>query len=282
LTPGTISRSNAEIQRAAEYLRRRLRPIPDIGIILGSGNGALADAVEEPVVIPYKRIPHWPVSTVKGHAGSLFVGTLGGRRVAVLRGRTHLFEGYPAERIAFSVRVLRRLGLETLIVTNAAGAVNPDFSPGELMLITDQLNLAGLGGANPLFGPNDDRLGPRFLDMSQAYDVTLRAAVLQAAAESGVTLRQGVYAFLAGPTYETPAELKFLRSIGADAVGMSTVPETIVARHGGMRVLGISVISNRANLDGLHPPEHDEVLKAVDRAVPRLLLLLQTFLRKKN
>jgi purine-nucleoside phosphorylase len=282
LTPGTISRSNAEIQRAAEYLRRRLRPIPDIGIILGSGNGALADAVEEPVVIPYKRIPHWPVSTVKGHAGSLFVGMLGGRRVAVMRGRTHIFEGYPAERIAFSVRVLRRLGLETLIVTNAAGAVNPDFSPGELMLITDQLNLAGLGGANPLFGPNDDRLGPRFLDMSQAYDVTLRAAVLQAAAESGVTLRQGVYAFLAGPTYETPAELKFLRSIGADAVGMSTVPETIVARHGGMRVLGISVISNRANLDGLHPPEHDEVLKAVDRAVPRLLLLLQTFLRKND
>jgi purine-nucleoside phosphorylase len=282
MTPRTINRSNAEIQRAVEYLRRRMRPVPEVGIILGSGNGAVADAVEGAALIPYQRIPHWPVSTVKGHEGSLVVGALGGRRAAVLRGRTHVFEGYTAERTIFPVRVLLRLGVKTLIVTNAAGAVNPEFLPGDLMLITDHLNLMGLGGVNPLAGPNDDRVGPRFPDMSRAYDPALRDAALRAAAETGSALRQGVYACVAGPSYETPAELRFLRSVGADAVGMSTVPEVIAARHGGMRVLGISVISNRANLDGQHPPMHDEVLQAVDRAVPRMVLMLRTLLRESG
>ena len=282
MTPRTINRSNAEIQRAVEYLRRRMRPVPEVGIILGSGNGAVADAVEGAALIPYRRIPHWPVSTVKGHEGSLVVGALGGRRAAVLRGRTHVFEGYTAERTIFPVRVLLRLGVKTLIVTNAAGAVNPEFLPGDLMLITDHLNLMGLGGVNPLAGPNDEKLGPRFPDMSRAYDPALRDAALRAAAETGSALRQGVYARVAGPSYETPAELRFLRSVGADAVGMSTVPEVIAARHGGMRVLGISVISNRANLDGQHPPMHDEVLQAVDRAVPRMVLILRTLLRESG
>lgn len=274
------SPSTAEIQRAAEYLRKRIRGIPEIGIILGSGNGSLAEAVESPIVIPYKRIPLWPQSTVKGHEGSLFVGTLAGRRVAVLRGRTHIFEGYSPEQIAFPVRVLRRLGLTTLFVTNAAGGVNPDFRPGDLMLITDHLNLLGMGGVSPLRGPNDDRIGPRFPDMSRAYDPAFREYAVRAAAETGTALRRGVYACLAGPTYETPAELRFLRSIGADAVGMSTVPEVIAAVHAGMRVLGISVISNQANLDGMHPPAHEEVLQAVGKAVPRLIILLQAILRK--
>jgi purine-nucleoside phosphorylase len=203
MTAKPLVRSNAEIRLAAEYLRRRLPFAPEVGIILGSGNGALADAVEAPAVIPYARIPHWPLSTVKGHEGYLAAGTLGGRRVAVLRGRTHVFEGYPPERTVFSVRVLRRLGVDTLIVTNAAGAVNPGFRPGDLMLITDHLNLMGLGGVNPLYGPNDDRLGPRFPDMSQAYDVPLREAARRSAAGIGAALRQGVYACVAGPAYET-------------------------------------------------------------------------------
>jgi purine-nucleoside phosphorylase len=278
--PDKTPASTDEIQRAAEYLRRRVRGIPRIGIILGSGSGPLAEAVESPVTVPYKRIPRWPVPTVQGHEGSLIAGTLGGKRVIVLRGRVHVFEGFAPEQTAFPVRVLRRLGVKILIVTNAAGAVNPDFQPGELMLITDHLNLLGMGGANPLRGPNDSRIGPRFPDMSRAYDPGLREAAVQAAAETGGTLRQGIYACLAGPSYETPAELRFLRLIGADAVGMSTVPEVIAARHAGMSVLGVSVISNRANLDGLHPPDHEEVLRAVDKAVPDMILLISAILRK--
>jgi purine-nucleoside phosphorylase len=273
------SLSLVDIRRAAEYVRKRIRSVPEIAIILGSGTGSLADFVESPAVIPYARIPGWPESTVKGHEGRLVVGTLEGKCVAVLQGRVHLCEGYTAAQTAFPVRVLRQLGVEILINNNAAGAVNPEFQPGDLMLITDHLNLLGLGGANPLRGPNDERLGPRFPDMSQAYDRSLREAAVRAAAESGLPLRQGVYAGLAGPSFETPAELRFLRIIGADAVGMSTVSEVVVARHGGMRVLGISVISNRANLDGSHPADHEEVLRASRKAIPDLLLLLRTLFR---
>jgi purine-nucleoside phosphorylase len=270
----------ADIKRAAEFVRKRIRCRPVIAIILGSGTGSLADSVESPAVIPYARIPHWPESTVKGHAGRLVIGVLEGKCVAVLQGRVHLCEGYTAEQTAFPVRVMRQLGANVVIINNAAGAVNPDFQPGDLMLITDHLNLLGLGGANPLRGPNDERLGPRFPDMSQAYDKALREAAVQAAGEAGLPLRLGVYAGLAGPSYETPAELRFLRIIGADAVGMSTVSEVIAARHGGMRVLGISVVSNRANLDGSHPPDHDEVLQASRKAVPNLILLIKILLRK--
>jgi purine-nucleoside phosphorylase len=268
----------ADIQRAAEYVRARTRCRPQVAIILGSGNGPLADSVESPDVIPCARIPRWPVSTVKGHAGRLVMGSLAGRPVAVMQGRVHVYEGYTAEQTAFPVRVLRRLGADVLIATNAAGGIHPDFRPGDLMLITDHINLLGMGGNNPLRGPNDERLGPRFPEMSRAYDGGLQEAAWRAAAETGLFLRRGVYAGVSGPSFETPAELRFLRSIGADAVGMSTVSEVIAARHGGMRVLGISVISNRADLDGSHPPDHEEVLRATQAAVPRLALLLNALL----
>ncbi len=271
--------SLVDIRRATEFVRKRIHSRPEIAIILGSGTGSLADSVESPTIIPYARIPFWPESTVKGHEGRLVVGTLEGKCVAVLKGRVHLCEGYAAEQTTFPVRVLRQWGVNILINNNAAGAVNPEFHPGDLMLITDHLNLLGLGGANPLRGPNDERLGPRFPDMSQAYDRALQESAVRAAVEAGLTLRKGVYAGLAGPSFETPAELRFLRIVGADAVGMSTVSEVVVARHGGMRVLGISVISNRANLDGSHPADHEEVLQASRKAVPDLLLLLRTLFR---
>jgi purine-nucleoside phosphorylase len=269
----------ADIQRAAEFVRKRIRVRPETAIILGTGSGSIADSVESPVVIPYERIPLWPVSTVKGHAGRLVAGVLGGKRIAVMQGRVHFCEGYSAGQTAFPVRVLQRLGVDTFIIINAAGGIHPDFQPGDLMLITDHINLLGLGGANPLVGPNDERLGPRFPDMSRAYDRALQEAAWRAASETGLFLRQGVYAGLSGPSFETPAELRFLRMIGADAVGMSTVSEVIAARHGGSRVLGISVISNRANLDGSHPPDHEEVLQATQAAVPKLARLLDSLLR---
>jgi purine-nucleoside phosphorylase len=269
----------ADINRAAEFVRKRIRTLPEIAIILGSGSGSLADSVETPTTLPYDRIPGWPISTVKGHAGRLVVGTLAGKRVAMMQGRVHYYEGYTAEQTVFPVRVLQRLGINFLIITNAAGGINPDFQPGDLMLITDHINLLGLGGANPLRGPNDERLGPRFPDMSRAYDRELQESAWRAAAETGLFLRQGVYAGLAGSSFETPAELRFLRGIGADAVGMSTVSEVIAARHGGTRVLGISVISNRANLDGSHPADHEEVLRATQTAVPKLGRLLESILR---
>jgi len=269
----------ADINRAAEFVRKRIRTLPEIAIILGSGSGSLADSVETPTALPYARIPGWPISTVKGHAGRLVVGMLAGKCVAMMQGRVHYYEGYTAERTVFPVRVLQRLGINFLIVTNAAGGINPDFQPGDLMLITDHINLLGLGGANPLRGPNDERLGPRFPDMSRAYDRELQESAWRAAAGTGLFLRQGVYAGLAGPSFETPAELRFLRGIGADAVGMSTVSEVIAARHGGTRVLGISVISNRANLDVSHPADHEEVLRATQTAVPKLGRLLESILR---
>jgi purine-nucleoside phosphorylase len=272
----------ADIQRAAEFLRKRIRTLPEIAIILGSGSGSLADSVESPVAIPYARIPGWPVSTVQGHAGRLVLGLLAGKSVAVMQGRVHYYEGYSAGQTAFPVRVLRQLGVNVFVIVNAAGAINPDFQPGDLMLITDHINLLGLGGANPLRGPNDERLGPRFPDMSRAYDRELQEAAWRAAAETGLFLRQGVYAGVAGPSFETPAELRFLRMIGADAVGMSTVSEAITARHGGARVLGVSVISNRANLDGSHPADHEEVLQATQTAVPKLIRLLESILRSRT
>jgi purine-nucleoside phosphorylase len=268
----------AGIQRAAASVRKRIRIQPKIAIVLGTGSGSLAEAVESPVVIPYDKIPGFPVSTVKGHAGRLVAGVLAGKPVAVMQGRVHFYEGYSAEQTAFPVRVLQQLGINIFIIINAAGALNPDFQPGDLMLITDHINLLGLGGANPLRGPNDERLGPRFPDMSRAYDRELQEAAWRAATETGLFLRRGIYAGLAGPSFETPAEVRFLRMIGADAVGMSTVSEVVAARHGGMRVLGISVISNPANLDGSHPPDHEDVLRAIQLAVPKMALLLDSIL----
>lgn len=268
-----------QIDAAAEFLRPRLKVQPRFSLLLGSGLNPLAEAVEDAVRIPYGQIPHWPPSTVEGHEGRLVIGTLEGQPILVMQGRIHFYEGYSMSQVTFPIRVMQRLGIEILIVTNAAGAINPDFVPGDVMLITDHINLIGMGGANPLVGPNLDAFGVRFPDMSQAYDRALQAVARQVAAEEGILLREGVYVGLAGPSFETPAELRFLRLIGADAVGMSTVPEVIVARHGGTRVLGLSGISNKANLDGSTITSHVEVMEAGRVLTPKIERLVRGVLR---
>lgn len=270
----------AQIDRVAQSISSRISISPRIGMILGSGLGNLAEAVSMPTIIPYQEIPSWPVSTVIGHQGRLVIGQLEGQNVMVMQGRAHYYEGYSMAQVGLPVRVMQRLGVEILIVTNAAGAVNPDFIPGELMLITDHLNLIGMAGLSPLRGPNIDEIGLRFPDMSQAYDRELGAMCQQIARENSITLYQGVYVCLAGPSFESPADLRFLRASGADAVGMSTVPEVIVARHGGQRVLGISGISNKANLDGNTITSHVEVLEAGEKIVPKLETLIRGVLRR--
>jgi purine-nucleoside phosphorylase len=269
----------AQIDETAAAVRSRIQETPEFGVILGSGLGALAEAVERAVIIPYHELPNWPVSTVVGHKGRLVLGKLEGKRILVMQGRAHYYEGYSMPHIGLPVRVMQRLGIDTLIVTNAAGGVNPDFIPGDLMLILDHLNLIGMAGLNPLRGPNLDELGPRFPDMSQAYDRSLCELARRVASENGIGLREGIYACLAGPSFETPADLRFLRTVGVDAVGMSTVPEVTVARQGGTRVLGISGISNKANLDGNTLTTHEEVLEAGKKIVPQLLTLIRGVLR---
>lgn len=269
-----------QIDELAGRLRSRLAQTPRVGVILGSGLGGLADEVQQRTEVPFDELPGWPVSTVAGHRGRLVAGMLEGQAVLVMQGRVHYYEGYSMAQVGLPVRVMQRLGISILVVTNAAGAVNPDFQPGELMLITDHINLIGMAGLNPLRGPNLDELGPRFPDMSQPYDPALRQLAQQTAHELGLRLQRGVYVSLAGPSFETPADLRFLRLIGADAVGMSTVPEVIVARHGGTRVLGISGISNKANLDGSTITTHEEVLAAGQKIVPQLTALLRGVLRR--
>lgn len=270
----------AQVDAAEEAVRSQTDLRPRVGMVLGSGLGGLADAVEEPVRIAFADIPGWPLSTVEGHAGLLILGKLEGQPVAVMQGRVHYYEGYSMPRIGFPVRVLQRLGIEVLMVTNAAGAVNPDFSPGDLMLITDHINFIGMAGASPLRGPNLEAFGPRFPDMSQAYDRQLTATAADVAQGLGIVVHRGVYICLAGPAFETPADLRFMRTIGVDAVGMSTVPEVTVARHGGTRVLGISGISNKANLDGNTITQHEEVLAAGLVIVPKLSAVLRGVLRR--
>ena len=264
-----------EIDAVADSIRPRLPFQPRVGIILGSGLGDLADAVVDPTVIPYGEISSWPVSTVIGHQGRLVIGHLEGQPVLVMQGRVHYYEGYSMAQVTLPVRVMQRLGVEILIVTNAAGGVNPGFVPGDLMLITDHINLIGMAGPNPLRGPNIEELGVRFPDMSRAYDRGLNELARQVARQAGIDLKEGVYVGLSGPTFETPADLRFLRLIGVDAVGMSTVPEVTVARHGGTRVLGISGISNKANLDGETITTHQEVLDAGKQIVPKLVKLIK-------
>jgi purine-nucleoside phosphorylase len=264
-----------EIDEAARVIRKLTSVRPRVCMILGSGLGPLADAVDDAVHLPVKDVPGWPVATVEGHAGEIVIGSLEGQSIFALRGRAHFYEGYSMSRLSLPIRVMQTLGAETLIVTNAAGAVNPEFNPGDLMLITDHLNLLGMAGQSPLRGPNLESFGPRFPDMSQIYSRSLRDLALQVALENGLTLRQGVYVCLAGPSFETPADLRFLRAIGADAVGMSTVPEATVARHGGMSVLGITGISNKANLDGNSVTTHEEVLAAGRVIVPKLTALIR-------
>lgn len=270
----------AQIDRLSEIIRKRIASQPRVGMILGSGLGSLADSVEGATKIPYQDLPSWPVSTVSGHQGQLVAGRLGGQEVLIMQGRAHYYEGYSMAQVGLPVRVMQRLGIEILIVTNAAGAVNPNFEPGDLMLITDHLNLIGMAGLTPLRGPNLDELGPRFPDMSRAYDRQLSDLAREVARENQITLQEGVYVCLAGPSFETPADLRYLRGAGADAVGMSTVPEVTVARHGSTRALGISGISNKANLDGNTITTHEEVLQAGQVIVPKLINLVQGVLRR--
>lgn len=269
-----------DIDRATDAIRARMDITPEVGMILGSGLGDLADSVTNAVIVPNDQIPQWPLSTVHGHKGRLVIGQLEGVNVLVLQGRTHYYEGYSMGKITMPVRVMQRLGCNKLIVTNAAGAIHPDYVPGDLMLIKDHINMIGMGGANPLKGPNLEEFGVRFPDMSQPYDREFLEFARKSCDEVGMGYQEGVYASLAGPSFETPAELRFLRVIGADAVGMSTVPEVIIARHGGMRVLGISGISNKANLDGSTITTHEEVLEAGRVLVPKLTKLIRGFLAK--
>lgn len=269
-----------QIDEVATRISTQTTQSPSVGLILGSGLGTLADSVEQPTLIPYDELRLWPVSTVIGHRGRLVLGKLEGQPVMVMQGRAHYYEGYSMAQIGLPVRVMQRLGVEILIVTNAAGAVNPDFNPGDVMLITDHLNLIGMAGLTPLRGPNLDELGTRFPDMGQAYDWGLNDLARDVAHEKNLLLREGVYASLSGPSFETPADLRFLKAIGTDAVGMSTVPEVTVARHGGTRVLGLSGISNKANLDGSTITTHEEVLEAGEMIVPKLLTIIRGVLNR--
>lgn len=265
-------------QARAAILSQVARP-PRIGLILGSGLGAMADELTDATVAPYAEIPGFPRSTVAGHRGELALGRLAGQDVAVMRGRFHFYEGYTMRQVTFPVRVLRALGCEILIVTNAAGGLRPDWAAGDLMRIADQIFLPGLAGHHPLRGDNDERLGPRFPAMIGAFDAELGQLAHAAASEQGVMLREGVYMMLAGPAFESAAEMRMCRALGADAVGMSTAPEVTVARHAGMRVLGISLITNLALPDGA-PANHEEVLEAGESAKPKFTALLKRILSR--
>jgi purine-nucleoside phosphorylase len=272
--------SYADIEQITNVIQEKIGQAPRVGLILGSGLGSLAGSVERPIAIAYSSLPAFPVSTVEGHVGQFVFGDLEGQPVVVMQGRLHYYEGYSMAEVTLPIRVMQLLGIQVLIATNAAGAVNPDFEPGDVMMITDHLNLMGMAGLSPLRGPNLPEFGPRFPDMSRAYDRDLGEQTRQIASQTGVGLRQGVYACLAGPSFETPADLRFLRAIGVDAVGMSTVPEVTVAHHGGTRVLGLSGISNKANLNGNTLTTHSEVLAAGQVIVPKLENLVRGLLRR--
>ena len=256
-------------QVAADYIRQQIGGYtPLVGIVLGSGLGRLADRIQDPVVIPYKNIPGFPVSTAVGHKGNFIVGRLGGKIVMAMQGRFHYYEGYPMELVTIGVRTMAVLGVKFLFVSNAAGAANPDFRVGDLVVIRDHISMF----PNPLIGPNLDEMGPRFPDMTCAYDLELQALATSCAAEMGISLQKGVYFGSTGPTYETPAEVRFYRTIGADLLGMSTIPEVIVARHCGMRVFGMSVVTNCANFDNQPKNFNDgeDVVKQADAAATRM------------
>src|SRR5262245_56092083 len=259
------------VQAAARTIRDRSPRRPAAAIILGTGLGGLAKEIKAEAVIPYEEIPGFPLSTVEAHAGRLILGTLGGKSVVAMQGRFHRYEGYSLQQVTFPVRVMHALGAETLVVSNACGGMHPLWAPGDLMLIADHINLLG---DNPLVGPNDDRLGPRFPDMSEPYSERLRAVARAVALERGITLREGVYVAVPGPNLETRAEYRFLRGVGADVVGMSTVPEVIVAIHGGMRVLGISIITDQCLPDALEPASVEKIIAVASRAEPNLTTLV--------
>ena len=267
------------IDEAVSVFQNRVKQMPEVGLILGTGFGDLAESVNPAEIIPYAEIPHWPKSTIQGHKGRLVIGALEGKPVLIMQGRAHYYEGYSMPIIGFPVRVMIRLGIKTLIVTNAAGAINSEYRPGDIMLIRDHISLIAMGGLNPLRGPNIDEFGERFPDMSQPYDRDLLELAYRVAIEKNIDVQKGVYVCLAGPSFETPADLRFLKVIGADAVGMSTVPEVIVARHARLKVLGLSGISNKANLDGSTITTHEEVLEAGKQLVPKLDAVIRGVLR---
>ena len=260
------------IEACAQAVRQRFaRPI-DAAIILGTGLGALANEIDVEATIEYEALPNFPLSTVESHRGRLLCGTLGGKTVIAMQGRFHRYEGYSLQQVTFPVRVLRALGAQTLVVSNACGGMHPLWQAGDLMLIADHINLLG---DNPLIGPNDEALGPRFPDMSAPYDPALRILAREVAAAQGMTLREGVYVAVPGPNLETPAEYRFLRAIGADVVGMSTVPEVIVARHGGMRVLGLSIITDLCLPDALQPTDLADIVRVARDAEPKLTAVVR-------
>ncbi|MCY3720248.1 MAG: purine-nucleoside phosphorylase [Anaerolineaceae bacterium] len=267
---------------AADIIRSRSGHRPRIGLVLGSGLGGLADALESRDVISSHDLTGWPRSTVEGHSGNLVLGMLEGQTVVAQQGRVHFYEGYTTQQIVFPVRVMIRLGIEILVLTNAAGGLRPDWRTGDLMLLNDHINLPGMSGANPLTGPNDESFGPRFPGMSQAYDRDLRRRALRVADEAGITLHEGVYVCVSGPNFETPAEIRMLRTMGADAVGMSTAHEVVVARHAGIRVLACSGITNVAidEVNSDQEASHEEVLEAGTQLVPRLTTVLRGVLRE--
>lgn len=259
-----------QLVETANYLKDKGFLEPEIGLILGSGLGDLADEITNPIVVPYSEIPHFPISTVKGHKGQLVYGELSGKTVIAMQGRFHFYEGYPIQEVTLPIRVMKLLGVHSVGLTNAAGGVNIDFSPGDLMLIQDHINFTG---QNPLIGPNDEEMGPRFPDMSQTYDSDYQEKIKSVAKKMNVAIKEGVYMGFSGPTYETPAEIKMARTLGADAVGMSTVPEAIVARHSDLRVFGISCITNLAAgmQTSLNHQEVVEVSKRVNQTFKTLL-----------
>lgn len=271
------SELRTQIEEAAAAVRARARTAPELGIILGTGLGDFADALAVDAVVPYRDIPHFPRSTVESHAGELHLGRLAGRPVAVMKGRVHYYEGYAMREVAFPVRVLAALGCRTLIVTNACGGMNPDMPPGTLVVVTDHINLMG---DNPLIGPNDESLGPRFPDMSEPYARALVALAERAALGLGIPLQRGVFVAVPGPNLETAAEYRFLRWIGADCVGMSLVPETIVAVHGGQRVLAFNVVTDACLPDALHPTDIASVLAVAGRTAPVLTRLVTEVVRR--
>ncbi|MDF2881027.1 MAG: purine nucleoside phosphorylase inosine and guanosine-specific [Clostridiaceae bacterium] len=261
-----------KIKQCKEYILSINKKKIDTAIILGTGLGSIVNDIENKIVIKYKDIPNFPVSTVKGHAGELILGDLSGKRVLVLNGRFHYYEGYEMEKVTFAVRVIKSLGINNLIVSNAAGGMNPKFSAGDLMIITDHLNLIG---NNPLIGKNHEEFGPRFPDMSNAYDKKLVELAENCAAKLNIEIKKGVYAAVSGPNYETPAELRMLRLIGGDAVGMSTVPEVIVANHMSMKVLGISCITDMAIADNLEPLDHKKVMETANKSMAKFVALVK-------
>jgi len=266
-----------KIQEASGYIKAKIGNSPEIGLILGSGLGDLADEIEAPVVIDYKDIPHFPVSTVVGHAGQLIIGRLQGKEVVAMKGRFHFYEGYSMQEITFPVRVMKALGVKILMVTNACGGLNPDLYAGALMIINDHINMMG---SNPLIGHNHEELGPRFPDMSTAYERELVELAHRVAKEQEVETKEGVYIGISGPNYLSKAELRMIIRMGADAVGMSTVPEVIVAKHGGMKVLGIACVTDMAIPDALESISHEQVMEMANQTKPKFIRLVKGILKE--